>query len=820
MKWMLISVLLFAFVGNAGAQEIEKGSTAQSENLINIAVDEVNRTFVAPPEQFSRLKSAKAPQSKIQVTYVNFPEEAKRAFSYAVSIWESLLVSPMPIHVEAHWEKMGSNVLAHGRPSLFYNNFSGAPLRNTYYPVALAEKLSGRELNGGNPDIICHFNSEFKWYFGTDGNTPSTHYDFVSSVLHEITHGLGFSGFLKDDGTRGFFNNANNLPSVYDYFIFNHQNQPISDRTLFQSPSYDLHKQLTSDNLKICQTDASFQQQKTIDWVFAPQVWNEGSSIYHLKGYEYGNNNSLMSPSAKRGEAIHNPGEVTLSILYEMGWKSVQFEFNELKDIEEAVAGLPLNVGVVSDADEDFSSVRVIYSTDNFASAKSAGLESSGTAYQFAGHLPLNYHTGNVHYYLEAKTSENRTFRYPSDAPVSTFSMRIGPDYYVPNLFHNPVKAVAGSASGIKLSAEATDNLGIKSVTVEYKINGKAQEPVVLPNLENDLFSGEIKFPAQLKENDRVEYKITAIDNSARGNKRSVPAMGFQRINIHSLYQPVAGYATRFDDAANDFILADFNISGVSGISGNVLHTQSPYPVSALQDEKYELVAQLKYPVIIQPGGQMSFDEIVLVEPADEGAYYDETQYWDYVVVEASKDGGLSWISITDRYDSGINDTWYAAFTRSFSNNSSTAMPHESMFVNRMVSLTKNTGLEAGDTVLFRFRLASDHSVNGWGWAIGNLDIQGLHTSSEELMAGGGFQVYPNPASNRLFVEWASQTDTTPVEIVVSDLFGKTIRRETGLDPFFSQKAEIDLSGISPGIYLVSVSDGNRIVSTSKIVKN
>jgi hypothetical protein len=128
--------------------------------------------------------------------------------------------------------------------------------------------------------------------------------------------------------------------------------------------------------------------------------------------------------------------------------------------------------------------------------------------------------------------------------------------------------------------------------------------------------------------------------------------------------------------------------------------------------------------------------------------------------------------------------------------------------------------LEAGDTVLFRFRLASDHSVNGWGWAIGNLDIQGLHTSSEELLAGGGFQVYPNPVSNRLFVEWASQTDGVPVEIVVTDLFGKTIRRETGLDPLFSQKAEIDLSGISPGIYMVSISDGMRIVSTSKIVKN
>ena len=33
-------------------------------------------------------------------------------------------------------------------------------------------------------------------------------------------------------------------------------------------------------------------------------------------------------------------------------------------------------------------------------------------------------------------------------------------------------------------------------------------------------------------------------------------------------------------------------------------------------------------------------------------------------------------------------------------------------------------GLEAGDTILVRFRLFSDPYANGWGWAIDNLRIQ------------------------------------------------------------------------------------------------
>lgn len=816
MKWALQLVLFIALVGSVKAQDEYKGSTAQGESLINIALEEVNKAFIAPPQAFNQLKSAKTPQSSIKVNYHNFPEEAKHAFQYAVSIWESLLISSVPINVDAYWENLGGNVLAQGRPSVFFNNFSGTPQRDTYFPVALAEKITGKELNAGNADIICHFNSSYDWYFGTDGNTPSGKYDFVSSVLHEMTHGLGFSGFLKTTDGKGFFNNNNNLPSIYDHYIFNYQNQKIADKSLFKSPSTDLHRQLTSDNLKFCQT-TSLNQFNTIDWVFAPVVWSDGSSIYHLKSYSYGEENSLMAPAARKGEAIHNPGEIVLDILAELGWSSVKFEFEPFKDSEEAVAEIPVKMGVISDSDKDFSSVKITYSTDNFATTKTAVLTQTGTAYNFEGKLPLDFTTGKIQYYIEAKTTEGRVFKNPAEAPAKNFTLRIGPDYYVPDLFHNPVKVIAGTAPEIQLSAEAKDNLGIKSVTVDYKINGVSQEPLSLGVGENNLYSGKIQLPVQAGPNDRLEYRITALDASARGNKRSFPAMGFQTVEIYSAYEPVTGYYTDFNGAENDFAVSDFNISALSGFSGNILHTQNPYPVSNLEQENYSLTAELKYPVIIQPNGKLSFDEVVLVEPGSREA---EPQLWDFVVVEASKDGGISWLPLTNPYDSGINETWYSAFKNSFSSQTSEAKPHESMFVNRTINLTQNTGLEAGDTVLFRFRMDSDNSVNGFGWAVDNLKIQELQTGTEELFASGSFQVYPNPAKNHLFVEWENLEENDQVEIVLSDLFGKTIRRETGIEPFYSSKTQLDLSGISPGIYLVNISNGNRIISSSKIVKN
>jgi hypothetical protein len=819
MKWTLQLFLLITLISNAEGQDINKGSTAFSDGQVNIALDEINKVFIAPPTGEIQLKSAKSSISNFEVTFHNFPEEAKQAFYYAVSIWGQLISSPVTIHIEARWETLEGNILAKGSPAIFYNNFSGAPLRNVYYPVALAEKLSGRDMNSGAPDIICRFNSKYNWYFGTDGMTPSTHYDFVSSSLHEITHGLGFSGFLNEENGKGYYNNNNELPSVYDYFLFNNQDQQISDKSLFQSHSDELFKQITSENVKFCQASSTAQEQKMIDWIFAPPVWNDGTSIYHLKGYAYGEENGLMSPFAVKGQAIHNPGEITLAILAELGWKKVEFDFNPIKDLEKTVAEWPFQIGIISD-DDYFTKVMVVYSFDGFSTAKSSVLQPNEAYSKFLGNMLLDNQSGNIQYYIEARTIDNRTFRHPSEAPAKSFSLNIGPDYLVPELFHNPVKYLAGGVSEVNLQAMATDNIGIREIKVDYKINGNFQEPIYLNCTDKDLFTGTLNFPFLPNENDRIEYRITAEDNSLQGNKRVYPSVGFQEIGIYVPFEPVKGYATQFDDNRNDFLCADFTISPLIGFSGNVLHTITPYPESAIKNEKYNIVAQLKYPVIIQQNGQLKFDEVVLVEPEHQTNQFNESIFWDYVIVEASKDGGSSWLPLSEKYNSGNNESWNAAFVKSLSSNTSTALPHESMFVNHTINLTHNTGLEAGDTAIFRFRLASDNSVNGFGWAIDNLEIQEFQDDEEKLFAGGSFLLYPNPAKNHLFIEWSKQEANKHLDVVITDIFGKIIRRENNIEPLFSPKTTIDLSDVNPGMYMVSINQGTETISTNKIIKN
>lgn len=126
------------------------------------------------------------------------------AFQFAADLVGSLLRSNIEIRVEAKMDSLGgdasSAILGAAGPKSVFRDFSGAPNAGTWYVSALANKLSGSDLDPGFADIGATFNSDVdnstvlgdtSWYYGLDGNAGSDT-DFVSVVLHELTHGLGF----------------------------------------------------------------------------------------------------------------------------------------------------------------------------------------------------------------------------------------------------------------------------------------------------------------------------------------------------------------------------------------------------------------------------------------------------------------------------------------------------------------------------------------------------------------------------------------------------------------------------------------------------
>jgi hypothetical protein len=126
------------------------------------------------------------------------------AFQYAADFWGTRLSSSVTIQVGASFDPLTcsstSAVLGSAGAFAFVRDFAGAPAAGTWYPVGLANALNGSDLDLSNPDITAQFNSSIgttcpfpsTWYYGLDGNPPGGQIDFVTVLLHELAHGLGF----------------------------------------------------------------------------------------------------------------------------------------------------------------------------------------------------------------------------------------------------------------------------------------------------------------------------------------------------------------------------------------------------------------------------------------------------------------------------------------------------------------------------------------------------------------------------------------------------------------------------------------------------
>ncbi len=822
MRRLIVVVLAFAVACNVWAQKQSSDELLDAYESVNYASTKVNKMFTPPFEAIKSLKSGSVSESVFQVQFVSFPEEAKAAFLYALSIYESQISSSVPINIRASWESLEGTILSKCGPSEFYKNFDGAMFPDVFYPVSLVEKVTSREWNEGSSDINCTFNNTANWYFGTDGNTPSNKYDLVSNVLHEITHGLGFSGFLNIDNGQGLFNNSFNLPSVFDHYVFNGTEQQLCNCSVFSSPSSELSNELTSNDLYLQYNKVENNQVGNVAAIYAPNAWRTGSSIYHLHndGNEDHGYDNLMEASIPKGRAIHRIGETTIQILAEFGWKNISFQMAALKDIEDCCKELPIAIQLNSDLGVDTSSIQIVFSTDYFSTADSVTLIHNNATNLFEGKLPLNNFVGKVKYYLTVISTDNRVFTQPANAPEKTLTFKIGPDYYPPILKHNPTKLISHSNATIIFSATAEDNVGIHAVNVEYKINGIEQETLQLNCEATENYKGCLTIPIPLTDNDIIEYRVIAEDNSVRRNKKQLPDIGYYQIKVYEPQMPVRGFFSDFNTPSNDFTTTDFEIATPTGFSDGNMHTNHPYQLSDIEDEKYNLLAQLNYPVILEENGQMNFDEVVLVEPGETGANFTEEAFWDFVIVEGSKDNGNTWQPFIDGYDSGINETWATQFSNSLKSSTSIASGHETMFWKNNITLTDNEFFSAGDTVLFRFRLASDKSVTGWGWAIDNLKIQSLNTNNDEIVSNDEATIYPNPFTNSLFFDCSKLANSSEVIVRITDLVGNTIFQKTKYDSQYNPKLQINLPGIKTGVYLASITDANLNTITQKIIKH
>ena len=139
-------------------------------------------------------------------------QQRLNAFQYAAELAGLCLVSDVTIEVRAFMNPLtctpSSAVLGSAGTIAVLRDFAGAPLPATWYSIALANAITGVDNDPANPDIQAQFNSSingsagclggYNWYYGYDGILPVGNYiDYVTVVMHEILHGLGFQSFIN-----------------------------------------------------------------------------------------------------------------------------------------------------------------------------------------------------------------------------------------------------------------------------------------------------------------------------------------------------------------------------------------------------------------------------------------------------------------------------------------------------------------------------------------------------------------------------------------------------------------------------------------------
>src|SRR5262245_25669310 len=154
-------------------------------------------------------------------------QQRLNVFQAAANIWGAQLNSVPTIVVDAAWAALACNATSAVLGSAGATQvFSSAifPFANTWYNVALANKLFGAQIDPTTPQIRARFNVNLGqpgcltgifFYLGLDNN-HGANVDLETVLLHEFAHGLGFLSFVSLN--TGSFLGPPFQPGVFNRF--------------------------------------------------------------------------------------------------------------------------------------------------------------------------------------------------------------------------------------------------------------------------------------------------------------------------------------------------------------------------------------------------------------------------------------------------------------------------------------------------------------------------------------------------------------------------------------------------------------------------
>jgi len=264
-------------------------------------------------------------QLQFDPTYINMDQTKITATEYAFSLWGEKLVGEVPIDISIEFKNLGGGgIIGQSFHMQSFFNSTQVPTSpaNTWYHAALWNQLRGYDVTSGK-DIKLEMNTNFNFYFGITGNPSYSQIDWITVMLHEINHGLGFAAFVGSDGRyfavtdpEGGYGNYTGSPGIFDRQLFQGTTGPcLTELTQTERAALVKSNNLYSGAPESFLLAAHGNRVR----MYAPTSYQSGSSVSHW-------NNSpgfttFMTPGISQGWKFHTITTREIGILRDLGWK-------------------------------------------------------------------------------------------------------------------------------------------------------------------------------------------------------------------------------------------------------------------------------------------------------------------------------------------------------------------------------------------------------------------------------------------------------------------------------------------------------------------
>lgn len=204
-------------------------------------------------------------------------------------------------------------------------------------------------------------------------------------------------------------------------------------------------------------------------------------------------------------------------------------QHTNLNDTEDLTG--PYNLMVNVTHTNELDSVIAYYRIGDAPEFQAVEMIPDGNPGEMIADIPGAGQPSTVRYYFRAIDGMGLTSILPPDAPANTFSFYAGPDTIAPQITHTPLQDYPDMNWPPILSAQASDNIGVDSVFLEYQINGGVMQTA--PMVFSDSLGTWSGAPdGQVVGGDVVQYRIRARDRSSNGNEAYLPSDGYYAFNV------------------------------------------------------------------------------------------------------------------------------------------------------------------------------------------------------------------------------------------------------------------------------------------------